>query len=257
MRATRKELKNIRALLTRKGRRLAEQFSAEGIRLLEEALRADFLPKQLYVAESTLTDRSESLVRNFSDKGVPITSVGAADIEYIADSQAPQGLVAVFRMPSTDLSKLSHKQPRRVLLLEDLSDPGNLGTLMRSAMAFDFKGLILTGNSVEPFSPKVVRSSVGALFGLPIAVASTSEALAMIAKKNWKLLATATGRGPTMKKTDKSQTVVLAIGSEADGLSPEIQAAAKERCRIEHSNAVESLNAAVAGSILMKQIYDW
>jgi len=174
-------------------------------------------------------------------------------------TETSQGLLAVYAIPEQDLSKLHRPQMRTVLLCENLSDPGNVGTLVRSALAFAFDMIVLCGRCAEPFSPKVVRSSVGAVFGIPIAVATTPEVLDYIAKEKYALVAGGPGGRVDSRRvlaTLKRSRIAVAIGSEADGLSQAVLDRADSVVRIHHSRQVESLNSAVAGSILMKECYD-
>jgi TrmH family RNA methyltransferase len=183
---------------------------------------------------------------------------GVRQIGKLADTKSPQGVVGLFAAPATDLQKLYRPGFRSILVCDGIADPGNLGTLLRSALAFDFDLVILTGRSTEPYSPKVVRSSMGAMFGLRIAVAESDAVAALIADSGCTVLAaTVSDGGDEWRGRIKSNgRLVLTIGSEAEGLSPEIEALATVRAHITHSTKVESLNAAVAGSILMKEVYD-
>ena len=259
MSLTKTELKDIQSLQTKKGRKLKKRFLAEGVRLLEEAARHRARPEVVYYAESTLSDRARSLLDRFAKQAVPTEAIPHRQIESLADTETTQGLVAVFREPPTSLAELYQPNLRRILLCEHIADPGNLGTMMRSALAFGFELIILAGNSAEPYSPKVVRASAGTIFGLPVAIAETSEVLELAAAKKIYLLASDISGQPAavqLREIPKENQVMLAVGSEAEGVSPEILSRASSRVRIEHSEAVESLNAAVAGSILMKELYE-
>ena len=256
---SRSETKNLRALQTRKGRRTSRRFLAEGVRLLEEALRFKRYPVRLYFAPSVLSPRGAQVVERFRKAGAPTHQVSAAELSRIADTETSQGLLAVFDLPNQRLSELIQPSMRTVLLCENLSDPGNVGTLIRSALAFDFDLVVLVGRCAETFSPKVVRASVGAVFGMPVASAELTETLAAAERGRFRIVAAALQGSDSMKtvlNTMKNSQIMLAIGSEADGLSPQMIQAAHKLVRIEHSRQVESLNSAMAGAILMKECYD-
>ncbi len=255
---TRTELKNLSALSTRKGRRGQGRFLAEGVRLLEEAIRHDVRPEAVFFAPSSLSDRGSQLVERFRDQKVRCEPMPVRQIGKLADTKSPQGIVGLFTAPATDLQKLYRPDFRSILVCDGVADPGNLGTLLRSALAFDFDLVILTGRSTEPYSPKVVRSSMGAMFGLRIAVAESDAVAALINDSGCTVLAATVGDGGDewRGRIRSNGRLVLTIGSEAEGLSPEIEALATVRAHIAHSAKVESLNAAVAGSILMKEVYD-
>jgi len=259
MSVSRAETKKVRALQTKKGRRLAGKYIAEGVRLLEEACRQKVRPLELYYSEALLSDRGLNLVREFEKLGVTPQAARAADLDRMAGATTPQGLLAVFKTPQTDLTKLRHTNLRTILIGENLSDPGNVGTLIRTAAAFDIDLILLCGRCAEPFAPKVVRSSVGTVFGLPIAVANTGDALDFVAHHQLQLIAAGLkGRERLSEVLSRveDQAIALAIGSEANGLSEEVLIRADYVVRIEHSRKVESLNSAVAGAILMKECYD-
>jgi TrmH family RNA methyltransferase len=256
---TRTELKKVKSLQTKKGRRTHGLFPAEGIRLLEEACRFEVWPDRLYCAASLLTDRGQRLTERFQEAGVDIAEVSSADLTRMAATESSQGLLAVFPVLSVDPSKLKPDPDRNILVCEKLSDPGNVGTLLRSALAFGFDTVLMCEHSAEPFSPKVVRASMGAVFGLTIAVTSSETALAILEQQGIPLLAAApSGNVPINQALSglKRGPVAVAVGSEADGLSPRLLDRAFRVVTIRHRQIVESLNSAVAGAILMKECYD-
>jgi RNA methyltransferase, TrmH family len=256
---TRTELKDIQSLLTKKGRRTQGRFLAEGVRVLEEALRHRVRPQQLMVMPQALSQRGIELVEGYRRLGVLPLEVSAKQLESLSDTQAPQGMIGLFEFASGDLSELSRSEARNVLVCENVADPGNLGTLIRSALAFDFGAVVTMGETAEPFSPKVVRGSVGAIFGVTIVSADSPEQVLTAASHGKSTLLAAAPRGETSSEAlvgiAKRQQIWLVVGSEADGISEKLMQAAGGRIRIEHSELVESLNVAVAGSILMKEIY--
>ncbi len=258
MSVTAKEIKILRSLSTKKGRREQSQFVAEGVRLLEEAFRFGFLPGRLYANPSSLTDRGIELTKRAQRQNISVLQLNSRDLAKISDTETSQGLLGVFDMPSTTLAELSATGPRTVLVCDRISDPGNLGTLIRAALAFGFQAVVLTAGSVEPFAPKTVRSSAGAVFGLPVVLANTEDLLGWVETSNALLVASDAAAHKELDGTMLvgERPVVLAIGSEAEGLDEVIGDKASVRCRIAHQPTVESLNAAMAGSILMKQVYD-
>jgi len=252
------EIKSLRALTTKKGRRATGQFLAEGVRVLEQALQHDFLPGRLYVSASTVSERGTALAEQFKRRGVPVIPASGSDLARVGDTVTPPGLLGVFQSPPDELAELYGRGPRSMVLCDSIADPGNLGTLIRSAAAFDFDLVVLAGQCAEAFAPKVVRASAGASFAVPIAVAPLAEVLTLIERERVHLVA-ADPRGedlPDAIANDADGGVALALGSEAHGLSPALLQRADARVRVRHEARVESLNAAIAGSILMKEWYD-
>ncbi len=256
---TQSEKKKVKSLLTGKGRDANRQFVAEGVRLLEESIHHRRLPRKIYYAASRLGTRGEELLEKFRRMNVVMAAVSARDLEQMIDTETSQGLLGVFDIPQTSFDYIMKSDCRNILLLDNISDPGNAGTLIRSALAFEFDHVIVTGNTVEPYNPKVIRSSAGAFFGIPI-ISLSSGQVASLKKKRGMVLITADPDGQPLpqiaEKLRIDDKIILGIGSEAAGLSEPIRELADYRLRIMHNNNVESLNAAVAGSIIMKELYD-
>ena len=255
---TRSELKDIKSLHTKKGRKQKKQFLAEGVRLLEQVHRHSVRPLMVLAAEAQLSERGRQLVAQFRRRGVTIRPVASRVMSQLSAAESTSGLLAVLALPAENRDELDSVRHRKVLLCESVADPGNLGTLMRSALAFGFTTVLLSGSTADPFSPKVVRASAGSLFGLRVLAAETAAVVSW-AKRSGVVIVAAdlsgqplpTRVGPTLR-TDR---VLLAVGSEAEGLSDTALSAADERWRIAHRPEVESLNVGVAGSIFMHALF--
>jgi len=258
MSVTAKEIKILRSLSTKKGRREHSRFIAEGVRLLEEAFRFGFLPVSLYANPGELTDRATELTRRATRERIAVKQVSSRDLKKISDTETSQGLLGVFAIPSISLAELSSSNPRTVLVCDRVNDPGNLGTLIRSALAFGFEAVLLTSGTVEPYAPKTVRSSAGGVFGVPIVTAERDDVLNWLQQRDTVLIAADAAAHTDLDRSQvtSDKPMALAVGAEADGLDEAILAKATARCRIGHRPTVDSLNAAVAGSILMKRLYD-
>lgn len=234
-----------------------DRYAAEGVRLLEEALRHGTMPEVLYYSESLMSDRAGEVLSEIQGRGTPVERLSARQLESISDTRSSQGLLGLFAPVRCNLSELPQSGSRRLLWCDGISDPGNLGTLLRSALAFGFGTVVTSGPTADPYAPKVVRSSVGAMFGLRLIEATVDEILAMVRDEKRILVAAdvnGNSNGSQLARELKSHKVILAVGSEAEGLAGEILSAAKHRVRLDHLPTVESLNAAVAGSILMHMI---
>jgi TrmH family RNA methyltransferase len=256
---SRAELKSVRSLQTKKGRRVNRQFAVDGVRTLEEAFRHGALPLKLYFAQAILSDRGAALVERFQAKSVSAVTASANDLARMSGAVTSPGIMAIFAVPCTNLAELYRRSMRNILVCENLSDPGNVGTLCRSAAAFGFDLVVLCGKCAEPYAPKVVRSSVGAVFGVPVATASSAEMLDFFAGKDFAIVAADAGSGETVSDVLTNlgeRRMLLAVGSEATGLSADLSDGADFSVRIGHEPKVESLNTAVAGSILMNECYN-
>ncbi|MGD8922010.1 MAG: RNA methyltransferase [Candidatus Zixiibacteriota bacterium] len=256
---TRAELKDIQSLRTKKGRKEKKRFIAEGVRVLEEALQSKLAPECIYYAPAALSERGERLASDFRSHRVKVSEVSARQLKAMSHAETTQGIAGVFPIPDCRLDKLYRSEYRRLLLCDGLADPGNLGTLIRSALAFEFDLVMVTKQTAEVYAPKVVRSSAGAVFGVPVAEVSIDELLSFAGQHDLSLIAADIHGKDDMaelERTVQANPFVLAIGSEASGVSRKLREGAGLLIRIGHSRRVESLNSGIAGSILMKQIYD-
>ena len=255
--ATQRELRQLRSLKTAKGRRELNQYAAEGVRLLEESVRCGIDPEVLYCAPESLSGRGGQLLEKLRARGVQYEEVPTHQLESAADTKTPQGLIGVFRRPSTPLESLS--QCRRLLICDSISDPGNVGTLIRSAHAFDFEAVLLTEESADPFSPKVVRATAGSIFAIPTVKTSLEDCLGFLAESPFSLVTSdpaAAQDTALLTGQARNNQLALAIGSEGEGVSPGLLERSSLRLAISHCDQVESLNAGVAGSLLMREIYE-
>ena len=256
---TQAEKKRLKSLLSKKGRQKEKQFLAEGVRLLEESLRHKFEPVRIYFSAALISDRGQQLLDRFSEHKVPVQEIASRDLRHISGTESSQGLAGLFDIPERDPRKMHKGLYKKILLLDRISDPGNAGALLRSALAFEFDLIFATEDTVEIYNPKVVRSSVGAVFGIPVITGSPDDIAAFKRHQNCAVIITDPRGGhikAQLKKLKSKKSYILAIGSEAEGVSSEMHSLADLSIRIDHSDKVESLNAAVAGSILMKEIYD-
>jgi TrmH family RNA methyltransferase len=244
------KIQYIRTLIARGQTRTKESaFVAEGVRLLEESLNSPLKPSQILFS-SKLSDRGKLLVEELSQKAEFVEEVPDHLLQTISDTETSQGVLAVF--PYTPLPL-----PVKVdflLVLDQIRDPGNLGTILRSAIAAQADAVLITPGTVDPFSPKVLRSGMGAHFRLPIRKMRPTEIQAYCAENRITSLATDVNEGQSCWQTDMRRPCAIVIGSEANGVSPEILSISDERIHIPMPGTSESLNAAIAASILLFEI---
>jgi len=184
----------------------------------------------------------------------PLREVEAGRFRHISAAQTPQGIAAVVRLPENVYgSSLPENAGNRILLLEDVQDPGNVGTLIRTAAAFDFSGAILTKNSADPFSPKVVQAAAGTVLSLWLRKTAQYLDIIKSLKQSGYTIIAADVRGNNVPSSlPGKEKLVLALGNEAAGLSKELLNLSDYRVRIPTPpEKAESLNVAVSGAILM------
>lgn len=246
-----------RLLHTKKHRAQARCFLVEGATLLAGALDAGVTPSALFY----IPGRSESVdsaVRRAQEAGVSSFAVDERTLDSLSATRTPQGVVAqvsFFDRSAQSLGSLVPAAgPACVLVLHDLDDPGNAGTLVRSAEAFGASAVCFGPESVEPYNDKLVRATMGALFRMPIVRYETWEAL--VAALDAVRLRTlgAAADGPDIRSVDVPERVALVLGNERRGLEGLPEGAVAMLAGIPQHQAVESLNVAVAGSILLYEI---
>jgi len=235
-----------RELLSVKGRREHGRFSFEGPTLLEEALRSHIAIQELYVTQRVL-DANATVAELDRDGGPPVYLVDERTMGKISDLETPTGLVAVAPLRFRPLPELLTN--RLVLVLADLNDPGNAGTLLRSAEAFGAAGVVFGSLGVDPYHPKVVRGGMGAIFRLALAVADPAALLAAAAQASSEVVGLEAGAENIGTATWAERTA-LVVGHERRGLGPWAVACTR-RVAIPMTEVTESLNAAVAGSLAL------
>ncbi len=240
-------VKTARALLEAKGRREQGRGLIEGVRLIEEALRAGIAPALVFFVEPARgNERAAALLAEAAQRGSRTVELSPKVFETLMDTVTSQGLVAVIPLPRVPAPPV----PSFVLLLDQVRDPGNVGTILRSAEAAGVQQVILGPGCVDPWNPKVVRSGMGAHFRLPLLVAPTWGAVqeGLGGLPLW--LADARG-AEAYDRLDWNKPFALGIGGEAAGFGPEAHGLAAGHVMIPMAGPVESLNAAMAATVLM------
>lgn len=238
----------VRSLLGRsRERRQSGAMVVEGVRLLEEALAADW-KFQFALYSQVLSERGWTLLHHLKEKGVEIEEVSEQLLTSTSDTKNPQGLLAVLEQKRLPIPM----RPTFALILDEIRDPGNVGSLLRSASAAGVQAVILTPGSADPFSPKVVRAGMGAHFRLPIQNMSWDEILSQL--PDLKFVLTEMEAPLPCWQADLRQAVAIIIGGEAEGASAAARHICTERIHIPMAAGSESLNAAAAGAIILFEV---
>ena len=245
-------LARIRALLEKRRQRDEEQaFVVEGVRLVEEALAAGWQP-ELVLHSSQLSERGQAVVEGFAGKGAEVIEVLPRLMDSLTGTETPQGLLAVFPQRRPALPK----KLDFVLIADNLRDPGNLGTLLRTAAAAGAQAALLSPGTADAFAPKVLRAGMGAHFRLPVLHLSWEEIRAACKDRQppLRIYLAEAAEGSVLWDLDLRQPLALMVGSEAEGSSREALTLADQAITIPMPGRSESLNAAVAASILLFEI---
>jgi TrmH family RNA methyltransferase len=247
---TNPKIKRVRALQTQRRAREQEQlFVVEGVRLAEEAVRAQIAP-QLVLHTDHLDARGRATLDQLARLGASVEVVSPQVMAAISDTQTPPGLLAVLPLPSA--FRLPPSSLSFALLLDRLSDPGNLGTLLRTAAAAGVPAVFLAPGTVDAYNPKVVRAAMGAHFHLPLVEVGWDELPDLLSGLEvW--LAEAR-QGEAYDRVDWRKPCALVIGSEAEGPSEVARQLTPRRVHIPMPGPAESLNAAVAAGVILFEI---
>jgi len=234
-------IKRIRSLGNRKTRYAERAFVLEGMRAFSAAVDANIAPEVVFVAD----DATESLLE-LTDPYAP-RIIARKLFDQVMDTDSPQGIAAIFTMPESPLPEATDQL---IVVLDSIGDPGNLGTIIRTAAAAGADGVVLGPGCVDPFNAKAVRAAMGALFAIPLWEHHGSTESWLVASCPTRLLADGAG-GVSYDAAEWQGGVAIIIGSEAHGATDWGRRLATAHIRIPLTRHVESLNASIAAGILL------
>ena len=243
------KLKLIRALQGRaKERRETGAFLAEGVRLVEEAVNSNW-SMRFVLFDETLNGRGRSQVESLRSRGVDVEEVSTSLMKSLSEIESPQGILAVLELTQLPITN----SPTFILIPDQIRDPGNLGTLLRTAAAAGVQAVLLPPETTDAFAPKVLRAGMGAHFHLPIHSMTWDEIKRFCESANQRVYL-ADMDGQSCWEMDLRQPLALIIGNEAGGASESARKLANQKIGIPMNGNIESLNAGVAGSVLMFEV---
>jgi len=226
----------------------------EGVRILEEAIRSGLRFRAVFFRESA-QNHAERILPQI---GAHVETLLVPDrlFDGAVPSETPQGVAALVRLKEFSLDDLLERvQVGPIMVVTGLQDPGNLGTILRSAEAFGSAGVVVGEGTVSPFNPKVIRASAGSIFRLPVVAAKDTggkeASPARFRASGVRIFATSSHKGTPLDQAKLTGPVAVFIGSEGSGLPKPLMAQVDEIVAIPHSPQVESLNAGVAASIVL------
>jgi TrmH family RNA methyltransferase len=241
------KLKLARSLSGRPKERLESQaFLVEGVRLLEEALAADW-PMHFVLYAAGVSERGRELVKKLEAKSIEVEQIADTLLNSISETENSQGLLAVLNYSSLPLPR----SPDFILIADRIRDPGNLGTLLRTAAAAGVQAVLLPPETTDAFAPKVLRAGMGAHFRLPIHNLTWDEIRAVTEPLKVFL---ADMQGTPCWQTDFRPPLAIIVGGEAEGATEEARQMAEMAVSIPMPGKAESLNAGVSGAILMFEV---
>lgn len=249
------QVKYIASLQRRKVREEAQLFVIEGWRFVEEGVRRKAAIKKVYVCLERNPREWQSLLIKLKEGNIPFEEVDARVFRKMSATEEPQGVLAVVRQTNYSWSDIHIGEGTTVLILDGLQDPGNLGTILRTALAAGVRYVCLTPGTVDLYNPKVLRSTMGAVFSLVVLRGQpVQEILSFCQKQGLKILL-GDVQGTSIYETGLAgEPLALVVGNEGQGPSQEFREGNIQRVTIPMANEVESLNAAMATGILLYEI---
>lgn len=243
-----KNYKYLKGFLNKKQRQKEHIFLVEGIKVIEESLRET---TPIYTVISTKIMENEdvkSIIEILESRDSKVLFISEKIFNSLSDTENSQGIISYYNFLHKD--NIEEIKSGRYLFLDDLKDPGNLGGIIRSAEAFNIKGIILSKETVDVYSPKVIRSTMASIFRMPIYIISKKSEILNL-KNNFKIISTSLEKSTSIDDYKFSKDVVLVIGNEAHGISEEVFSYSEDFIKIPMSSKINSLNANVAASICM------
>ncbi len=253
MRASRKQLAMLRSLRTRKGRRETALFLVEGLRLCSELVRARVSAELVLLSTEVAKQRRVAeLVKSLRLAGARVLEAPARELQRVSDTVHCQGILAAARWPDIPFEGRSFGRTAIVLALDRVSDPGNVGTTIRTAAWFGASVVLLSRGCADLLNPKTVRATMGGLFHLPVCRdVPLPAALDRLRRLGFVITVAAMDGSPDWRSWADRARSALVLGSEAHGVEPDVRARADKILAIPKRGAGESLNVAVSAGIFL------
>jgi TrmH family RNA methyltransferase len=256
MRITKNEIRLVRSLSLKKNRQSEQKFVLEGWRALKEVLSSSSKVELVGVLSRYLEDPDyRSILSNLEERGAVVRELSEAELKALADTVHAQGVIAVLQQKRRSLEPDGLKKATLIVVADSVSDPGNLGSIIRSSDWFNIDMLLLGKGCVELYNDKVIRSTVGSIFHLPIIEdVELPSTLRILKEHDFSVIALAGDGKHSYDEQSMSGKLVIVLGSEAHGVSGEVRALADAVVRIPKYGKAESLNVGVACGIVLSRV---
>lgn len=236
------KVKQWKKLLTKKERDKTGKFLIEGFHLVEEALKEDNLVGQV------ILNQDAEVPVHFKLDGIEVTYAANDVLKALSDTETPQGIAAVCEQKKMNIENIN---PQKVLLIDAVQDPGNIGTMIRTADAAGMDAVILGEGCADPYNPKVIRSTQGSLFHIPVIKGNLLEIIEQLKSRGIAVFGTALEGAVSFEKVEKLEAFALLVGNEGQGVDKELLTKTTQNLYIPIYGKSESLNVGIAAGILM------
>ncbi|MGB2650782.1 MAG: RNA methyltransferase [Candidatus Omnitrophota bacterium] len=251
---TKTQIRELRELVReKKARDEKDLFVAEGIKIVEDMLMKEHVPVSVVIA-SDFANKPEgkSLLEKLQEAAVPVSDTSSADIEKLSSLKNSQGILAVMKKSSVE-ERVQPSEQSILVLCDGIQDPGNLGAIIRTSIAFGVDGILLSGDTVDIYNPKVVRASSGTVLDIPVRVSDMAE-INSLQKEGYRLLVSMVGDAGSSDVIGACKyegPLIIAFGSEGQGVSRELSESADGFFHIPIREDIESLNVTAAAAITL------
>ena len=242
------EIKKIRSLDSKKGRDIHNLILLEGKRLIEQAIKSDFNIDKIWISED-FNNKNEEFIKQLN--GLAIDSISNQDLKKVTATKNPSGIIGVMKPPVGDINKMN----QRVIILDNIADPGNLGTILRTANWFGVSNILLSEGCVNPYNSKVIRSAMGAHFSMNIFSGKIDYYIKRLQSNGFEIIAADLNTDNAIEDLKiNSNKWALLMGNEAQGISETASNLADHTVKIHQVGEIESLNVSVACGIFLYHI---
>lgn len=255
MMISRSQAKLIRKLKSRKRREQELAFLVEGVRLVEELLSCGWEVEFAVTAPGLVeTPRGRQLLAALDERGWQRAEVSDSELKQLADTETPQGVLAVARRPARRLADFEPPRRAALLVFDRVQDPGNLGTLVRAAQALGVAWAVALPGTVDPWNPKAARASAGSLFRLPVSQEGWPEVVAWLREGEFAIFCADSAGEPLGRSEGRPDRFALVLGNEPSGLSDEVRSESDRLVAVPLPGGMDSLNVAIAGALLLDRL---
>jgi len=249
------QIKQIRKLREKKYRSETGLFFLEGIRIVIEALQTSGFVEQLIICRELINgDKALEAVKDAQEKNISILEVNEDVFKSLSGKEGPQGVAAVARQRWSNIEEIRNPVEGIWIALYQVADPGNLGTILRTLDGMGGKGIILLDNCTDPYDPSAIRASMGTIFSKSITKLNSEDFVSLIRKNNIKVVGTSDAAKKDFRSYHYNKDMVLLMGSEREGLPEKLVEVCDEVVSIPMLGKADSLNLAVASSIMLYEI---
>lgn len=249
------KIKYTKSLLKSKGRNKEKKFIIEGYRILTLALECDARLEYVFINEEFEKKKEHSeFVALLQSKNIKIYKTTNKIFQEMVDTENTQGILGVLKYKQRDLANNINSDDKFVLILDRIQDPGNMGTIIRTADSAGIDGIILLKGCVDIYNPKVIRSTMGSIFDMNIINATQDEAVDFLKENGFSIVSSYLQTDNFYHETSYDGKIALVIGNEANGINDELIASSDKLIKIPIYGSAESLNAAISAAILMYEI---